>query len=332
MKKEIAKVITIFFVCILCVVLGWFAKTSFIQNSSKTTVAIRENSPDYKYINPLILSEGGQESDKYRSLKKQINNYINSEKNKGDTTSVSVYFRDLNSGQWTGVNKDALYDPSSTLKVAVMMGYLNSAIDDPNIILKKFPYTGINNSGQNYKPVNPLSKGTYTAWDLIKAMIIDSDNEALNILYDNDRDDFIDVLKTLQMPPPASTTTIDFMSPETYSHLFRSLYNGTYLSKKISERALLLLTLTTFKLGLVAGVPEGTTIAHKFGEHTGIDSFSGSVLYRELHDCGIIYYPNNPYFLCVMTKGQNFPKLETVISGISNITYKEVDKENKRIH
>ena len=219
-----------------------------------------------------------------------------------------------------------MYDPSSMLKVAVMMGYLNAAEADPTILMKKFPYTASVDEGQYYKPKNPLQSGTYNAEDLIEAMIIDSDNIALSILYNNDRKDFIDVLKTLQIPPPASTTTLDFMSPEMYSHLFISLYNGTYLSKQISEKALQLLTTTTFKNGLVAGVPEDTVVAHKFGEHTyEVNSIPKA---RELHDCGIVYYPMHPYFLCVMTKGQDFTELESIISNISKMVYRKINSDN----
>lgn len=45
----------------------------------------------------------------------------------------------------------------------------------------------------------------------------------------------------------------------------------------------------------------------------------------ELHDCGIIYYPNNPYVLCVMTRGDSMEELKKIISTISLMTYKEVD-------
>jgi hypothetical protein len=46
---------------------------------------------------------------------------------------------------------------------------------------------------------------------------------------------------------------------------------------------------------------------------------------NQLHDCGIIYYPGNPYLLCVMTRGTDWSALEKTIQTISAMTYKEVD-------
>ena len=45
---------------------------------------------------------------------------------------------------------------------------------------------------------------------------------------------------------------------------------------------------------------------------------------RQLHDCGIIYYPNNTYLLCIMTRGKDFKQLESVIAGISKTVYEVV--------
>ncbi len=104
-----------------------------------------------------------------------------------------------------------------------------------------------------------------------------------------------------------------------YSSLFRQLYNASYLSPKMSEEALKLLTRTKFTSGLVAGVPSGVKIAHKFGE-LGLPNGQ-----RQLHDCGIIYYPGNPYLLCVMTKGSDSNMLAAIIQSISARVYKEVD-------
>jgi len=41
----------------------------------------------------------------------------------------------------------------------------------------------------------------------------------------------------------------------------------------------------------------------------------------QLHDCGIVYYPQRPYVICVMTKGRDLDVLKNVIKGISEIVY-----------
>ena len=35
-----------------------------------------------------------------------------------------------------------------------------------------------------------------------------------------------------------------------------------------------------------------------------------------MHDCGIVYIPNSPYLLCIMTKGNSNDKLLKVISDM----------------
>ena len=71
-------------------------------------------------------------------------------------------------------------------------------------------------------------------------------------------------------------------------------------------------------------MPSNIKISHKFGEvvFTNDDSSKST----ELHDCGIVYYPKHPYFLCIMTHGDNFDKLESTIKDISGAVYSEVQK------
>ncbi len=308
-------------VLILVFFAGWYGRMFYTSVQPSRLLEVRENSTKYHYINPLLLVDFSREAPEYLYLEEDIKKYI-SNLSKGTADSVSVYFRNLNSGKWVGINQDVVYDPSSMLKVAVMMGYLKEADSNPSLLLKKIQYTPKNDSGQNYKPEHPLAPGMYTARDLIEAMIIQSDNDALESLYNNNRPAFINVLKTLEIPPPATGDTLDFLSPKMYSAIFRTLYSSTYLPRVVSEQVLQLLTYTTFTKGLVDGVPEKTIIAHKFGEHTTLKD--GQFVSRELHDCGIIYYPNNPYLLCVMTKGKDFTSLESVISSISKIVYNGV--------
>ncbi len=76
---------------------------------------------------------------------------------------------------------------------------------------------------------------------------------------------------------------------------------------------------------VVAGVPSTVDVAHKFGERTTLASDTESTETKQLHDCGIVYFPENPYLLCVMTRGTDFKVLEGIISDISRMVYEEVD-------
>lgn len=299
---------------------GWYFKARYDPYKATSPSLVRENSADYHFINPLLLVAGLNESSQYNDLKKSIDAYITGTFQKNKDTSAAVYFQDLNSGNWTGVNTDTSYGPSSMLKVAVMLGYLKDAAKNQKVLTQELKYTHKENKGQHYPPEHALADGYYSARELIEAMIVNSDNDALESLYNNNRQAYINVFKELDIQPPPDVNTIDFMSPKIYSRIFRILYSSTYLPRTTSEQALQLLSYTNFKNGLVAGVPENTVVSHKFGEHTVIDQ-KGNAISRELHDCGIIYYPKKPYFLCVMTKGSDFSKLETIISDISKITY-----------
>jgi len=112
----------------------------------------------------------------------------------------------------------------------------------------------------------------------------------------------------------------------TYAGFFRILYNGTFLSKEMSDKALGVLTGVAFRRGIVAGVGDGVTVAHKFGERS---EETGA---KQLHDCGIVYYPRHPYLLCVMTKGADFDALAGELSAISRAVYQEIDSQHRDPH
>ncbi len=87
----------------------------------------------------------------------------------------------------------------------------------------------------------------------------------------------------------------------------------------MSAKALTYLVNSEFKEGIAGGVPSEIKVAHKFGERT----LSADL--KHLHDCGIVYYPDNPYILCVMTRGNNYQELSNIIKTISKMTYDEVE-------
>ena len=114
------------------------------------------------------------------------------------------------------------------------------------------------------------------------------------------------------------------VSTKTYAGIFHQLFHASYFSQRAtSEKALEYLLESVYDRGLVAGLPKNIKVAHKFGER-----YSESNEIIQLHDCGIIYYPDNPYSLCVMTKGKSISELEEVISEISQRVYEEFERRD----
>ncbi len=305
-------------ICI-CLFVGWLVRYEQDRDLVPKTIQIRAGASDYQFINPLILVDNANTSfPELNPLKNIIATHITQAKQALGVEDVSVYYRDMATGKWTGVNENDQYAPSSMLKVGILMAYLKIAITNPDILNQLLPYKPTNDSGQFFKP-KQLSAGEYSVKDLLVQMIEQSDNDALIALNNAKPQELVDVFNALNIPYPSTSTPTNFMSPQIYSRMFRALYNATYLPDIYSEEAFKLLSLTSFNQGLISGIAASTTVSHKFGEQT--DVVNGIVTDKELHDCGIVYYPDHPYFLCVMTKGQDFSVLANIIGNISESVY-----------
>ena len=77
-----------------------------------------------------------------------------------------------------------------------------------------------------------------------------------------------------------------------------------------------LLSQSTFQQGLVAGLPAGIVVAHKFGER----GYNNPTIPDQLHDCGIVY-TKKPYVICVMTQGTGYDAMAGIIAHISKMVY-----------
>ena len=239
---------------------------------------------------------------------------------------VSVYFRELNDGQAFTIGRTEQFYPASLLKVPQMMSILKKAEADPALLKKKIAYNRPElKSHQNTDVAKKLVFGrSYTVEELMERMIKYSDNVSSWLLDDalNPRD-LRRVYDDLGIPNPADYAEQDYvLSTETYSSFFRILFNASYLRKASSEKALEYLSNADYTKGLVAGVPLGTTVAHKFG----VRKVKGI---KQLHDCGIVYYPGHPYLLCIMTSGPVPEYLETTIGDISRFIYEEIDHRHR---
>jgi len=160
--------------------LGWFIHPLYTGHQKPQRYnQIREDSPKYNYINPLLfIDDSTIVYDELIPLNKELEKYIYEEKGGGKVKRISVYYRDLNSGIWTGVNPDDKFVPASTLKVAILMTYLKLAEDNPAVISRKLAYKKNPNERQLYPPAHELTDGLQDTNQLIWQTIIESDNSA----------------------------------------------------------------------------------------------------------------------------------------------------------
>jgi beta-lactamase class A len=274
-----------------------------------------------EFINPLLDCQSTDVTPpKEGEIKSEVEAFIAEAKKAGKVESVSVYYRDLFNGPSFGIETDVHFTPASLLKVPVMIGYYKAAEKNSQILEEKIVYDPkkylAGGASQVVDVPPPLTPGqSYKVDFLINRMITLSDNASAKMLVEHMPE--LNIGKTLtdmgvQVHSEHGNTWIDVRS---YASILRILYNSTYLGRLYSNTALAVLTKSDFHEGLVAGVDTGIPVAHKFGERT----LDGIV---QLHDCGIIYFPNRPYLMCVMTRGKSFKDLIPIVADISKIIFR----------
>lgn len=285
---------------------------------------------EYSFISGLTVCGSDDAIDKsnYEGLRQQMLSYIVSQKSSGTVRDVAVYYRDLVHGPNFGINELENYAPASLLKLPLALAYMNMEASYPGLFQKRIGYTGTTTelAVQTFAPEVTIEPGHfYTIKDMLYNMLAYSDNRSYAVLGDyfenhipNGNQLLYQTYQDLGILAPHETLDQN-ISVHSYASLFRNLYNASYLDPDPSEEVLSWLSQSTFSLGLVSGLPQGMKVAHKFGEFTFPDDT------HQLHDCGIVYYPGNPYLLCIMTRGTDWTALEKTIQTLSAMTYAEVE-------
>ncbi len=286
----------------------------------------------YKYTN-LNVVRGQQvrvlSKAEYTSLKNELESLIRNKKKDGAFLHASVYLRDLDRGPTLGIETNADFAPASLMKLPLAIAYLRYSEDNAELLEKRLLYTDLSaeqiaHTSTNTSQVPTLKDGQmYRIEELIKAMLIDSDNRSFYLLVNYFNQEIPDgsnelrrVLQELGLIDPRSPDD-EIVTVRNIAGLLRILYNSSYLTHENSERVLSWLAESTYSRGLRAGLPDETLVAHKFGSRI---LSNGK---KQLHDCGIIYFPQNPYTLCVMTEGDDWEEMQNVISTISRLVHKE---------
>ncbi len=282
----------------------------------------------YKLISSTIGCNPKQSIDKqlYNEFLYDLEKFLKEQKEVGTIDRVSIYFRDLVAGPTFGISEKENFAPASLLKVPLFVAYLNTK-HGKEILKQKIAFTGSANLlDQTASSSTRLKENNeYTVEELLGNMITDSDNASYLLLFKaldqlaGEAGFLEQTMIDLGLVSPRRPTE-DTISVKSYASLFRQLYNASYLSPEMSEYALQILSGSSYKTGLSAGTPSNISIAHKYGERSGFGMDK-----QQLHDCGVVYFPYNPYLLCVMTQGTDFAQMERVIQEVSKRVYEEVD-------
>lgn len=307
-----------FFIIFLINIIFWgvFLYFSFFYDSFENHEV--RDAWKYNFISPLLECSNGNSFFNPWKIRNKIEDYIEENLENSETGEVSYYFHFLKTWENFWYNEDTLFSPASLLKIPLAISLLDTysiaELKEKNIQydmdIAVFERNIWFDTLEFWKE--------YRVLDVISNMLIQSDNVAANMLYA-----FVGEQKTSEIYRNLWITWEDNerwdISVKNYSSFLRILYNASYLSRKDSEYLLSLLSRSTYTEGIRYYLPGFITISNKFGERFYTDTWE-----KQLHDCWIVYFPNNPYLLCIMTKGDDFDKLQTIIQTISKMIYEDV--------
>ena len=289
----------------------------------------------FKFIRASVESNNTGKNHATKELKPfqyKVNALIENALKNNDAAAVSVYFRDLNNGNWLGIKEHDKFAPKSLLKVPLMIAYFKWAESNPLVLRKTLTNTGKGQEAAQRQgdQVTTLEPGkSYTINDLIFRMIAHDDADAYALLYSN--------LPSGRLEKTFNDLYVEYdphkqedsLSLNAVAAFFRVLYNASYLTEEMSEKALRYLLKSSFRTGMVAGIPPNVDIASKHGERRISATTDGEDKeLSQLHEFGIIYYPNRPFLLGIMVRGKDFDQMSKIVRDITRLVYEEVDKQS----
>lgn len=309
---------------------GYFAWKKMQLSSAQATV-------DFPLLNPLLAYLQYDSAEERRAntivsfvtLRQEIEGFLADKK-----PQVGVYVEDFNTGTWLGINEKQKFIPASLIKVAFAMAALKKVdrgvwtMDTPLLLQPKYKNKKY---GELWKLPDftdvPLSK-------VIEEMIVASDNTAVSMIYysltKEERDDvFYHIGQRNPDENPEFPYVVEFYSPKELATAYRVLYNSSFLTRTKSQYLLELLSRTQFRQEIPRGIPSSIAVAHKIGEATS--ATTKELLPVSFHDCGIVYYPQRPYLICVMTEGIEIKQASEVIADISTKVYRYIDEYDLKL-
>ncbi len=236
-----------------------------------------------------------------------LRNYLSQLDQQLGPNKMTVYVEFLNTGANISINQDLRAWPASLAKLPLAMEVFKK-VEQGELKWSQELIIGSDDqdprSGNLYKTLPDTS---LTLYQVIKALLVDSDNTAqhmlLKIVNSNDIQELIDATGLQDLADVNGK-----ISAKEYTRFFRALYYSSFLTPEDSQKILVLLNDASFKDYLSQGVPSGTTFSHKYGEdldhHIYIDS-------------GIVYLPGRPYMITLMLQNMDKDQAKKVMKDVS---------------
>lgn len=272
----------------------------------------------YPLLRPLLYAEPVCASRRFDPVMRSVAAYVDSLRNTGDLLRASVYVREFTRGEWATYNDTAHFDPGSMLKVPIMMTYLRLEQFQPGLLDRRITVEPLRVEDASIDPAHPPAKPTRvgeqrTVRQLLEDMIERSDNQATaTLMHHIDVRMFQRMFTDLGCAMPLMSMRQYRMTAREWSIFMKALYNGSYLGIDRSQMAMDWLSRSDFAEGMVAGLPPGTKIAHKFGESGPMGD-----LPAQLHEGGIVFGEHGDHLLVIMTAGPDASRLPAIVAGIT---------------
>lgn len=235
--------------------------------------------------------------------------------------TIGVAVHELKYKRDFGINTNELFPSASTRKIPIAMAAYSEAEKgslslDENLTLTE---------------EDIVAGSTYSIRELIRLMIIESDNTAANMVIDRLGLDLINnFVKEMgasntynagkfMIPAPTDSET----TPADMCKILNNLQNDKTLSSEDSNEIISIMKQSIYKDVIAGEIPEDI-VANKRGEYyvSESDNVEG--------DIGIVYLEGNPYIISIFAKGLSQDE-DYNISILADISKKIYDFESENI-
>jgi beta-lactamase class A len=208
---------------------------------------------------------------------------------------ASVVVRNLRDGRSASIDPARSWYAASTFKAAILLTAYQlrdaGALDFDDVLTLKPEYAEDDLGTLDYLGIAP--NDTISVRDAIKGMIVVSDTPLAVMLQDAITGNAVDA--ALRNAGATTMTVNSHDLPTTAADLAAlmiAINSGKGVSMDSRHEMLSLLAQEWYRSGIAAGLPDGTQYAHKSG-----------TLGAATHDAAIVWGPDGPYVIVVMTDG-----------------------------